>query len=91
MPLACFGYRLLPQALGITFLGVTVRRIPYWNIESAVRGPRGKIAEVWTILRWWGIISLRKKRGWIRHVTIAPKRPDDFLKGLQHRMASSQG
>lgn len=74
--------------LRITLFGLVLRRIPYWHIEEVYAGSHGLVGEVWTLLRFTGLLTIKKKRGLFKYVTIAPYDRDHFAQQLRHKILS---
>ncbi|WP_299430330.1 hypothetical protein [uncultured Meiothermus sp.] len=81
-----FGYKITADAVEITLLGFTVRRIPFSNIEDVYLGSRGRAGEVWTVFKLWGLVSTRKKKGLLKYVTIAPRNPEEFVAKVKQKL-----
>lgn len=84
--MSIFGYKISDDAVEITLLGVTVRRIPFSNIEDVRLGSRGWGGEIWTVFKLWGLVTIKKKKGLLRYVTLAPVNPEDFVAKLKQRL-----
>lgn len=78
MCLSVFTYSINDTGVSIRFLNMRVRHIPYTNIEEVYAGSKGKIGEVWTVFKLRGLISIKKKKGWLRYATLAPSEPGSF-------------
>jgi hypothetical protein len=81
-----FGYKITADAVEITLLGFTVRRIPFSNIEDVYLGSRGRAGEVWTVFKLWGLVSIRKKKGLLKYATIAPRNPEEFVAKVKQKL-----
>lgn len=88
MCLSCFGYRVGEEAVEIRFLGIKVRKIPFSNIDEAWLGSKGSVGEVWTFFKWWGLVTLKKKTGFLKYVTLAPKDPSVFYAEVKKKIAA---
>lgn len=86
MCLSVFGCRIADQAVEVTLLGLSVRKIPFSNISDITRGSNGVVGEVWTILKWWDLATISKKRGLLKRVTIAPREPEGFVDEVRKRL-----
>jgi len=74
-------YRITGDAVEVNLLGHRVRRIALDDIEEVSR--RGSfIHESWSGPRFWNAVTLRRRRGLIRHVIITPDDPDLFVEAL---------
>jgi hypothetical protein len=89
--MSIFGYRMSADAVEITLLGFTVRRIPFSNIEDVWLGSRGWGGEIWTVFKLWGLVTIKKKKGLLKYVTIAPLNPEDFVAKLKQRLMECRG
>lgn len=88
MSLAVFSYKVTYNGVDISLWGLTLRRIPFSNISDLVPGSPGWNNENWTMFKLWGLVTIRKKRGLIRNVVIAPDDPQAFIKLVHERMAA---
>ena len=86
LSLSIFGYRISDYGVEITLLGFSVRRIPFPNIESISLGPRGWGSGIWTAFKVWGLVTIKKKEGLLKYVTIAPKNPEDLVLKVTGKM-----
>jgi len=86
MLLSIFGYRISDNGVDITLLGFLVRRVHFSNIEDIFLGSRGWGGEIWTVFKIWGLVTLKKKKGLLKYVTIAPKNPEDFVSKIKEKM-----
>lgn len=79
-------YRVTGDAVEIELLGRRVRRIALDDIEEVSR--RGSfIHESWSGPRFWNAVTLRRRRGLVRHVIITPDDPDRFVESLARLLA----
>lgn len=70
----CVHYRLGRHEFEVLFLGLVIRRVFLKDIEAVVVGARFP-AEFWPS-RWvlgGGRLTLRRKRGLVRYLTVTPK------------------
>ena len=75
-------YRVTGEAVEVLLLGRRVRRIAFDDIEEVSR--RGAIIhESWSGPRFWNAVTLRRRRGFFRHVIITPDDPDQFVERLE--------
>jgi len=86
MLLSIFGYRISDNGVDITLLGFLVRRVHFSNIEDIFLGSRGWGGEIWTVFKIWSLVTLKKKKGLLKYVTIAPKNPEDFVSKIKEKM-----
>ena len=86
MLLSIFGYRISDNGVDITLLGFLVRRVHFSNIEDIFLGSRGWGGEIWTVFKIWGLVTLKKKKGLLKYVTIAPKNPENFVSKIKEKM-----
>ena len=86
MSLSIFGYRISDNGVDITLLSFLVRRVPFSNIEGIFLGSRGWGGEIWTIFKIWDLVTLKKKKGLLKYVMIAPKNPEDFISKIKEKM-----
>ncbi|MBT9138943.1 MAG: hypothetical protein DDT31_01523 [Syntrophomonadaceae bacterium] len=86
MSLSIFGYRISDYGVEIILLGFSVRRIPFFNIEDISVGSSGWAGEIWTAFKVWGLVTIKKKKGLLKYVTIAPKNPEDFVLKVKEKM-----
>ena len=86
MLLSIFGYRISENGVDITLFGFLVRRVHFSNIEDIFLGSRGWGGEIWTVFKIWGLVTLKKKKGLLKYVTIAPKNPEDFVSKIKEKM-----
>jgi hypothetical protein len=79
-------YRVTGDAVEVDLLGRRVRRIALDDIEDVSR--RGAfIHESWSGPRFWNAVTLRRRRGLLRHVIITPDDPDLFVESLARILA----
>ena len=86
MSLSIFGYRISDYGVEITLLGFSVRRISFSNIEDISLDSSGWGGEIWTIFKVWELVTIKKKRGLLKYVTIAPKNPEHFVLRVKENM-----
>jgi len=86
MSLSIFGYRVSDNGVDITLLGFLVRRVHFSNIEDIFLGSRGWAGEIWTVFKIRGLVTLKKKKGLLKYVTIAPKNPQGFVSKIKEKM-----
>ena len=86
MSLSIFGYKISEHGVEITLLGFTVRRIYFSNIEDISPGSSSWGGEIWTVFKLWGLVTIKKKKGLLKYVTIAPQNPEDFISKVKEKM-----
>ena len=86
MLLSIFGYRISDNGVDITLLGLLVRRVRFSNIEDIFLGSKGWGGEIWTVFKIWDLVTLKKKKGLLKYVTIAPKNPEDFVSKIKEKI-----
>lgn len=86
MLLSIFGYRISDNGVDITLFGFLVRRVRFSNIEDIFLGSMGWGGEIWTVFKIRGLVTLKKKKGVLKYVTIAPKNPEDFVSKIKEKM-----
>src|SRR5262245_30854795 len=80
-------YRLTDDAIEVEVLGRRVRRFQLDDIEQVSR--RGAfIHESWSGPRFWNAVTLRRRRGFFRHVIITPDEPDRFMEEIERRLTA---
>ena len=79
------NYELRADGLCVVMFGVSVRRIPYANIQSVRRGS-ALWNEHWNRIAFDPCITLRLKTGLVRNFVINPPHTDEFLRELQARL-----
>ncbi len=87
MCLSILTYHITDTGVSIRFLNVRLRHIPFSNIEGIYRGFTWKIVEVWTVFKVWDIVTIKKKTGLLKYVTITPPDPDKYVAEVQKRLA----
>lgn len=87
-----FQYHLRKNSLEITAFGVTLRSIPFCQIESVSKRRSGQWGE-----RWWTtrrvshrLLVIRRKSGWLREISITPDFRYEFRNQLEKVLQSSQ-
>ncbi len=85
MCLSVFTYNINDTGVSIRFLNMRVRHIPYTNIEEVYAGSKGKFGEVWTVFKFRGLVSIKKKKGWLRYATLAPPDPGSFIDEVREK------
>ena len=86
MLLSIFGYRISDNGVDITLFGLLVRRVLFSNIEDIFLGSKGWGDEIWTVFKIWDLVTLKKKKGLLKYVTIAPKNPEDFVSKIKEKI-----
>ncbi len=86
MCISIFGCKASNQAINITFLGLVIRRIHFSNVANVTLGSKGIFGEMWTIFKWWGLVTITKKEGWLKYVTVAPDNPEQFLSEVKKHL-----
>lgn len=84
--LGIFGHRVSDCGVEITLLGFPVRRIPFSNIEGISLGSKGWAGEVWVGFQLWGFVTIKKKKGLLKYVTITPKNSESFVSKVKERL-----
>ena len=80
-------YRLTDDAIEVEVFGRRVRRFLLDDIEEVSR--RGAfIHESWSGPRFWNAVTLRRRRGFLRHVIITPDEPDRFVEEIGRRLTA---
>lgn len=83
----CCHYRLGRHEFEILFAGKVIRKVPLKEIE-AVRVGGSFPCEFWPARDAWsgGRLTIRRRRGLFRHVTITPKNPDQLRINLYYAL-----
>lgn len=85
MGVSIFGYRATDQAVEITLLGLPVRKVPFSNIADIAHGSKGTFGEVW-VFKLWHLVTITKKKGGLKYVTISPREPTQFVNEVKERL-----
>ncbi len=88
LSLAIFSYKVTYDAVEISLWGIPLRRISFSNIQDILLGAPGWNNENWTVFKLQGLVTIRKKRGLIKNVVIAPDNPQAFVALVRERMAT---
>jgi len=81
-------YEVTEREIRIRILGFTVRRISLYDIEEIKKG-KALVAENWSVnLFGREDVSIRKKRGLLKNVNLAPPHADQFIAEVRDRIAS---
>ena len=81
-----FKYSIVDYGIEISLFGFRIRRIPFANIEDIFLGSKGWGGEIWTVFKVWGLVSIKKKKGLLKYVVIAPKDPENFVLKVKRRI-----
>ena len=84
--LAIFNSLVVEGGVEIRLLGLRLRFIPFSDIAEVSQGSRGTMGEVWTIFKWWGLVTITKKAGCLKYVTVAPRHPQRFVEAVESRI-----
>lgn len=80
-------YRLGRHEFEVLFAGKVIRKVPLKDIE-AVRLGGAFPCEFWPARDGWsgGRLTIRRRRGLFRHVTVTPKNPDQLRINLYYAL-----